>query len=37
MMVGQTDGLASLTYLTKKDIIAIIALDISIQATGTPI
>jgi len=36
-MAGWTDGLASLTHLTKKVIISVIMLDISIQATGMPI
>jgi hypothetical protein len=37
MIAGRTNGLASLTHLTKKEIIAVVALDVSIQATGTPI
>jgi len=35
--LGQTEGLVSLTHLTKKAMISVILLDISIQATGTPI
>jgi len=35
--LGQTDGLASLTHLTKNEMISVIPLDVSIQATGTPI
>jgi hypothetical protein len=30
-------GLASLTHATKKEIVADVALDVNIQATGTPI
>jgi len=34
---GQTDGLVSLTHLTKKAMIFVVPLDVSIQATGMPI
>jgi len=36
-MPGQTDGLVSLMRLTKNVIISVVALDVSIQATGTPV
>jgi len=37
MMPSQTNGLMSLTYLTKNVIISVITPDVSIQATGMPI
>jgi hypothetical protein len=36
MTAGRTDGLASLTHLRKKAIVAVVPFDASIQATGTP-
>ena len=35
-MAGRTAGLASRTHAAKKEIAAVVALDDSIQATGTP-
>ena len=37
IMAGLTAGEASRTQATKKDIVAVVALDASIQATGTPV
>ena len=36
-MAGRTAGEASRTQATKKAIVAVVALDDSIQATGTPV
>jgi len=37
MIEGRTAGEASRTQATKKEMVAVVALDASIQATGTPV